>query len=264
MSLVSLSWPMNESRVLATPAVQGALGVFGGTFDPLHIAHLRLAIEAREALLLTSVVFVPAGNPPLREAPQASPQQRLAMVARVLAGVSGFALDATEVVTRSPSYTVTTLERLRAQHGAARPLVLLMGADAFARLPAWHRWQELLHLAHIGVATRPGQPAALLPATALARQSDNTITTDAEKKPQMLGADDTVDRVEVHLADVLTERFGRPADISSAPAGRIVPFTITPLAISATMIRQRLAQGLSVRHLVPDTVLDYIETHSIY
>lgn len=246
------------SETLATPDKEGAIGVFGGTFDPLHIAHLRLAIEAREALSLTRVIFVPAGQPLLREVPQAGSQQRLAMVARALAGEPGFELDDTEVVTRSPSYTVTTLERLRAQYGAARPLVLLMGADAFARIPEWHRWQALFQLAHIGVATRPG-PSALLSATAT-----NTNTIDAETKQQILGAGDTAGRVDARLVAALAERFGRPADIALAPAGRIVPFNITPLAISATMIRQRLAQGLSVRHLVPDTVLDYIETHSIY
>ncbi len=78
------------------------------------------------------------------------------------------------------------------------------------------------------------------------------------------GAGDMADKEDMRLAAALAERFGRPADIASVPAGRIVPFVITPLAISATLIRQRLAQGLSVRHLVPDTVLDYIETHSIY
>ena len=259
---------MNDPRVLvqadarAMPETmtdtEGAIGVFGGTFDPLHIAHLRLAIEAREALLLVRVVFVPAGQPLLREAPRANSQERLAMAARAIADTAGFELDATEVVTRSPSYTVATLERLRAQYGAARPLVLLMGADAFAQLPAWHRWQALFHLAHIGVATRPGQ-LALLPATPA-----DTPMDEAAIRQQILGAGDAAGKVDARLVAELAERLGRPADIALAPAGRIVPFNITPLAISATLIRQRLAQGLNVRHLVPDTVLDYIETHSIY
>lgn len=242
-------------EILATSDKDGAVGIFGGTFDPLHIAHLRLAIEAREAFSLAQIVFVPAGSPPLREAPQASPQQRLDMVACALAGEPGFDLDDTEVVTRSPSYTVTMLERLRAQYGAARPLVLLMGADAFGQLPSWHRWQALFQLAHIGVATRPGQPV-LLPAT--------PDIDEATIRQQILGAGDAVGKVDACLVAELADRLGRPADIALAPAGRIVPFAITPLAISATLIRQRLAQGLSVRHLVPDTVLDYIETHSIY
>ncbi len=209
----------------------GALGVFGGTFDPPHIAHLRLAIEARETLGLAEVVFVPAGSPPLREAPQASPAQRLAMMERAIAGAPGFGLDPAEVAASGPSYTVATLERLRAQHGAARPLVLLVGADAFARLPAWQRWRDLFALAHIAVATRPGHAA------------------------------NTADAL---LAAELAARRGCPADIAQVPAGRIVPFAITPLEVSATLIRQRLALGLNVRHLVTDAVLDYIDSNRIY
>lgn len=225
------------------PESSGALGIFGGTFDPPHIAHLRLAIEAREALHLTGVVFVPAGSPPLRGSPQASPAQRLAMVERAIANMPDCSVDASEVMASGPSYTVATLERLRAQHGANRPLVLLMGADAFARLPAWNRWRDLFMLAHLGVATRPGH--ALL--------------------PQEVGVGDTaVIPLDAELAAEFSRRQGAAADIACAPAGRIIPFAITPLEISATLIRQRLAQGLSVRHLVSGPVLDYIDSQTIY
>lgn len=224
------------------PESSGALGIFGGTFDPPHIAHLRLAIEAREALQLAEVVFVPAGSPPLRDAPQASPAQRLAMVECAIADMPGYSVDASEMMVSGPSYTVATLARLRKQHGM-RPLVLLMGADAFARLPAWQRWRELFALAHIGVATRPGH--ALL--------------------PQKVGANDTAQSaLDAELAVEFSQREGDAADIAYVPAGRIIPFAITPLEISATLIRQRLAQGLSVRHLVSSSVLDYIDSHAIY
>ena len=224
------------------PESSGALGIFGGTFDPPHIAHLRLAIEAREALQLTEVVFVPAGSPPLRDAPQASPAQRLAMVECAIADMPGYSVDASEIMVSGPSYTVATLARLRKQHGT-RPLVLLMGADAFARLPAWQRWRELFTLAHIGVATRPGH--VLL--------------------PQKVGADNTAQSaLDAELAAEFSQRQGDAADIAQAPAGRIILFAITPLEISATLIRQRLAQGLSVRHLVSSSVLDYIDSHAIY
>jgi nicotinate-nucleotide adenylyltransferase len=122
----------------------------------------------------------------------------------------------------------------RRQHGTQRPLLLLLGADAFARLESWHCWRELFALAHIGVATRPGH--------------------DLKK----IGAGDTALDAEFNA------RRGKAADIAGAPAGRIVPFAITALEISATAIRQRLAGGLSVRYLVPDPVLDYIETHQLY
>lgn len=218
------------------PVLPGALGIYGGTFDPPHIAHLRLAIEARETLALSEVVFVPAGQPPLRAAPHASPEQRLAMVERAIATTTGLRLDATEAASTGPSYTIATLERLRAQHGPQRPLVLLLGADAFARLESWQRWRELFGLAHIGVATRPGHELA------------------AEKP----GAGDTP------LQREFLARQGVAADLAQAPAGRIVPFAMTALEISATAIRARLAAGRSVRHLVPDAVLDYIDFNTLY
>lgn len=215
----------------------GALGLFGGTFDPLHIAHLRLAIEAGEELGLAGVCFIPAGNPALRDAPRCSAAHRLAMVERALATTPGFSVDASEVLnaeaTPGPSYTVDTLERQRRLQGAQRPLVLLLGADAFARLEAWHRWRELFGLAHIAVATRPGHDIKL-------------------------GAGETA------LDREFAARRGTPAELADAPAGRIVPFAITALEVSASAIRRRLAQGLSVRHLVPDAVLDYIDSHQIY
>jgi len=215
----------------------GALGIFGGTFDPLHVAHLRLAVEAREALGLAEVCFIPAGRPALRDAPQCAAAHRLAMVERALADMPGFSVDDSEVLNSAsspgPSYTVDTLERLRRRHGRERPLVLLLGADAFARLEAWQRWRELFELAHIAVATRPGHDLKV-------------------------GAGRTA------LDHEFAARHGEAADLAGAPAGRIVPFAITVLEISASAIRQRLAMGLSARYLVADAVLDYIDSQHIY
>jgi nicotinate-nucleotide adenylyltransferase len=215
----------------------GVLGLFGGTFDPLHIAHLRLAVEAREALGLAEVCFIPAGSPALRDTPQCAAAHRLAMVQRALADMSRFSVDASEVLNVAakpgPSYTVETLERQRRQHGHERPLVLLLGADAFARLEAWHRWRDLFGLAHIAVATRPGHDL-------------------------IVGAGGTA------LDAEFAARHATATDLADAPAGCIVPFTITALEISASAIRQRLATGLSARYLVPDAVLDYIDSHQIY
>ena len=227
----------------------GVLGLFGGTFDPLHIGHLRLGLEARETLGLAEVCFIPAGSPALRDAPQCAAPHRLAMVERALAGMPGFSIDATEVTDSTahpgPSYTVDTLERRRRQHGPQRPLVLLLGADAFARLEAWHRWRDLFDLAHVAVATRPGHELRVgagslcVPGTPLRGQAT------------ALGAE-------------FAARHGTAADLAAAPAGRIVPFAITALEISASAIRQRLALGLSARYLVPDAVLDYIDSHQLY
>jgi nicotinate-nucleotide adenylyltransferase len=210
------------------------LGLFGGTFDPPHVAHLRLALEARESLGLNQVCFIPAGNPTLRDAPACHATDRLAMVERAVADTPGFSVDAAEVqAVDAPSYTIDTLERLRRLHGPQRPLVLLIGADAFARLESWQRWRDLFALAHFAVATRPGHELNV---------GDGASALDAEFRA----------------------RLGSAPDLGAAPAGRIVPFAITALEISATAIRRRLAAGLSARYLVPDAVLDYIDSHQLY
>ncbi len=217
-------------------AAPGPLGLFGGTFDPLHVAHLRLALEAREALALGEVCFIPAGNPALRDAPACPAADRLAMVERAVAGHAGFSVDAAEVLAArdpAPSYTVDTLERQRLCHGPLRPLVLLIGADAFARFESWQRWRDLFGLAHVAVATRPGHELHV---------GAGSSALDAEFRA----------------------REGTAADLAAAPAGRIVPFAITALEISATAIRRRLAAGLDVRYLVPGAVLDYIDSQQIY
>ncbi len=212
----------------------GPLGLFGGTFDPVHLGHLRLAEEAREALGLASVRWIPAGQPPHRGAPRLSGAHRLAMVRLAVAGNPAFQVDGAEVESTGPSYTVTTLECLRQELGPEQPLVLLLGADAFAGLPGWHRWQALLGLAHLVVLHRPGYALA---ASALAPELG-----------QLLAARQT----------------GDPARLAGAPAGAILALPMTQLDISATHIRQLLAAGRSARYLLPPAVLDYIDQHQLY
>jgi len=229
--------PAENSASAAHDPTQTLLGVFGGTFDPVHYGHLRLAEEAREALDLRSVLWIPAGQPPLRQAPAATAAQRLAMLRLALAGNAAFELDDTEAREPAPSYSITTLERLRLAQGAEQPLVLLLGVDAFLGLPNWHRWRELLTFAHIAVATRPGYALDVCNSHQLAEP----------------------------LASELHARLRqRTDDLKTAAAGYIVSFEMTPLAISATLIRERLSRGASVRYLLPDTVLDYIALNSLY
>lgn len=210
------------------------LGLFGGTFDPVHFGHLRLAEESIAHLGLGGVRWIPAGQPPHRETPQVTAAQRLAMVLRSTAKNAQFSVDASEVEAAAPSYTVHTLERLRAELGPAQSLVLLVGADAFAGLATWHRWRDIFALAHIAVSHRPGFPV------------------EASSLPQALASEFTDRR----LTDV--------SGLKDAPAGRIATFTMTQLAISATQIRKLLANGLSPRYLLPDSVLDYIQHHQLY
>lgn len=210
------------------------LGIFGGTFDPVHFGHLRLAEESIGHLGLGGVRWIPAGQPPHRGAPQVTARQRLEMVLRSTEKNARFSVDPAEVDADAPSYTVHTLERLRSELGTVQPLVLLVGADAFAGLSSWHRWRDIFSLAHVAISHRPGFPV------------------EVSSLPHEL-ATEFNDR-----------RLSDAAGLKSAPAGGIVTFAMTQLAISATQIRKLIANGLSARYLLPDTVLDYIDRHSLY
>ena len=226
--------PAMPNKFRASGRGDGPLGILGGTFDPVHYGHLRLAEEARRGLGLAEVRWIPAGQPPHRAAPQASAIQRLAMVRLAILGNPGFSLDDHEVVNAAPSYSVTTLERLRAESGPQRPLVLLLGADAFLALHTWHRWRELFGLAHLAVATRPNYSLA----------GDGMEPAVAE---------------EFHARRNLSA-----AAIAASPAGSIVPFGITALDISATTLRAEIGAGHSARYLLPDPILDYIAANKLY
>lgn len=197
------------------------LALFGGTFDPVHLGHLSVAWEAAE-LLDAEVRLVPASVPPHRPPPRASASQRVAMLQAALRGQDRLQLDTRELDRSGPSYTVDTLAALRAEH-SARPLVLLVGVDAFTGLSSWHRWRELFQLAHIGILHRPGFSREL-PA-ALADEVENRYTTN-------------------------------PDDLRAAPAGRVIELDVTPLEVSATRIRQLLAEGRDPRYLLPAGLFD--------
>lgn len=219
---------------MSDDAPAGPLGVFGGTFDPVHFGHLRLAEQACEALALDAVRWIPAGQPWHRTAPQTAAEHRLGMVRCATASNPLFDVDAREIESGRPSYTVETVLSLRAELGATRPLVVILGADAFSRLHTWHRWRELFELAHIGLATRAGQAVQ-------ASTLDPALATELTAR----GCDDS-------------------GALRSAPGGTIVRFDMTALAISATDLRARLVRGASCRYLAPTAVLDYIRHHRLY
>ncbi len=212
------------------------IGILGGTFDPIHLGHLRLAEELGEALGLAEVRFLPTGTPPHRASPIASAADRLAMVRLAIAGNPRFVLDEHEIHQTTPCYMVHTLGALRAELGRERPLTLFLGADAFLGLTAWHEWTRLLDLAHLAVAHRPGFD----PATWQAAMP------------------------EVLARELARRRSESCADLKAAPAGRIFLQAITQLDIAASRIRDLVARGHSVRYLVPDAVLDYIAHHHLY
>jgi len=221
------------------------VGILGGTFDPVHLAHLALAHAALERLNLAQVMWIPAGRPPHRNAPHAPAADRLAMVRAAIVGEPRFELDASEVASTAPSYTVHTLERLRREHGASRPLVLLMGADAFRGLSGWYRWTEIFKLAHIAVATRPGFPLDDIAAP--------------------LAGELAARRLQVDGSPAL--RRPASADFSSKPAGGIHIFELVTGTVSATEVRNLVAAGApaeQLRTLLSVPVLDYICQHHLY
>jgi len=214
----------------------GPIGVLGGTFDPIHFGHLRLAHEIGHALKLDEVRFVPSGTPPHRGQPWASAADRLTMVKLAIEGNPLFTADDREMHRAGPGYTVDTLNDLRREFGATRPLVLLLGADAFLELATWSRWHELFTLAHIVIAHRPGFP----------------VDAWHSRMPQPLAKE--------YSARLMQQPFA----VHLAPSGGVAVSAITALDISATLIRDAVHSGASPRYLLPDSVLDYIRTKGLY
>jgi len=215
---------MNVARL------QGPMGIFGGTFDPIHYGHLRTAFELREALRLEEVRFLPTGNPPHRDQTQASAEQRLAMVRAAVEGQAGFTVDDRETRRSGLSYSVDTLGELRAEF-PQRAICLLLGMDAFLGLPNWHRWREILELAHVIVAHRPGWKAP----------------------------------TQGPLGEAMVDRgTGSVRDLHDAPAGRIFVHAVTQLEISSTELRAMIARGREPRYLVPDSVCELLRNTGWY
>ena len=213
------------------------IGILGGTFDPIHNGHLRLAQEALEQCDLAAVRFIPSGTPPHRDAPYANAQQRLDMVRMALQGNPSFVLDEREIHRTDSCYTVDTLTALRAELDAQQPLSLLLGGDAFLLLHTWHEWKQLFELAHIVVIQRAGG----LPL--------GNAMNDA----------DAILRSEYHA-----RLAPAPRVLHESPAGAIFVANMPALEISATDIRRRCAEGKSIRYLLPDAAGDYIQLHKIY
>lgn len=221
---------MGTASSAGAAAATGPMGIFGGTFDPIHFGHLRTAFELIELLRLPEMRFMPAGNPPHRERTIATNEQRLAMVRAATAGQPGFTVDDRELRKSGPSYSVETLGELRAEY-PERPLCLIVGMDAFLGLPKWFQWRELLTLAHLVVAHRPGW------------------------KAPTLGP----------LGELLVDRAtGRVDDLHEAKAGRIFIHAVTQLEISSTEVRALIGAGRDPRYLMPDEVRNIIHETGCY
>ncbi len=211
------------------------IGILGGTFDPIHFGHLRLAEEMLQLAGLRQIRFIPAGTPPHRDAPQVSAQHRSAMVRLAIADQPAFVLDDREADRTTPCYTVDTLRELRTELGAAQPLCLLMGGDAFLQLHTWHEWERLFDLAHIVVGYRPG-----------------------------FTLEERIHNATVELQRHFHTRLCTADTLSRQPGGGIAELAIPKLEISATDIRRRAAEGRTIRYLLPNAVADYIHQHRLY
>lgn len=211
-----------------------AIGVLGGTFDPIHFGHLRMAQELAEAVHLDEVLFVPAAIPPHRQQPATSAQHRAAMVAIAIQDNPRFRLDMRELLREGASYTIDTLQSLRMELGEDTSITLLLGSDAFLGLPGWHHWHELLDLAHLVVANRPSAPLAQ-------------------------------EKMHPQLQTLYKERLTEDAQVlAQMRAGHLFMQHITPLDISATHIRGCFRNAESPRYLLPDSVIDYILKETLY
>ncbi|MGD8175745.1 nicotinate-nucleotide adenylyltransferase [Marinimicrobium sp. ARAG 43.8] len=206
------------------------IGLLGGTFDPVHLGHLRMALEAREALALDEVRLLPCHQPPHRAAPNVDSAQRTEMLRRALADCPTLALDDRELRRDGPSYTVDTLQSLRQSEGDDARLVWILGGDAFLGLTQWHRWQALLDYAHLLVIDRPGWS---LPAKG-------------------------------ELAEWLDRHRVAPDDLLDTPAGAVAVQSLRLLPISATEIRSLIREGRSPQFLLPEPVWHYIRQHRLY
>lgn len=208
------------------------IGLFGGTFDPIHLGHLQLAEGVLGATPMAELRLIPARVPPHRPSPKTRPEDRVALIEAALTNRDPrLRLDRREICREGPSYMVDTLDSLRAELGDDRPLALILGADAFLGLERWSRWRRLPRLCHLIVLARSGSGSE--PVLKLAQKLGMSVTAD-------------------------------PAQLTVSPAGTLLPLPLTEIDCSSTLIRERLKKGTSVAGLTPPEVLWEIRRRGLY
>lgn len=207
-----------------------AIGLLGGTFNPIHIGHLRGAIDARSLLGLERVVLIPAGLPPLKETPGVSAGHRARMVELAVDAIPELSVDLRELAREGLSYTVDTLTEWREEVGREASLTFIMGADSVQQLDRWHRWQDLLSLANIAITVRPG----------CALPTDGVV------------------------ADWLKAHGVAPESLVDRSAGGVALVQQPAFPVSSTALRASIQAGKNVRFLLPEAVMEYIHAHDLY
>jgi len=210
--------------------MRSRIGLFGGTFDPIHHGHLRLALEAGESLELEQVRLLPCHQPPHRATPDVGSAERAEMLSLAVVECPSLSVDHRELERDAPSYTLESLRSVRAEVGPETALVWIMGSDAFAGLESWYHWRELLDFAHLLVVARPGWE---LP-------------------------------TEGPLADWLARHQVGPEALEASPCGGVMVRTLRLLPISATEIRTLIGAGRSPQFLLPEPVWQYIRGRGLY
>lgn len=212
------------------------IGIYGGTFDPIHYGHLRLVEELNEIIGFNELHFLPSGSPCLRNAPAASRVHRLAMLYAAIQGNKKFLLDAREINRPGESYSVTSLREIRHEVDNNSAVCFIMGADVFAKLVEWYCWHELFELCHIVIVDRPGY---------------QSIKNNGNLLPEL-------------KKNFIERQVTQVDELKKLSSGLIYVATTTLLDISATIIRAQIAVGRSARYLIPDAVLEYIKTNHLY
>ncbi|MCK4494071.1 MAG: nicotinate-nucleotide adenylyltransferase [Methylococcales bacterium] len=203
------------------------IGIYGGTFNPIHYGHLRTALEIKEILNLSEIRFIPCAQPALKDQPLVSAIARFEMVQLAIEAQTNFKCDDRELERQGTSYMVDTWASLRVSF-QQQSLVLLLGMDVFEHLTQWPRWKTLFDYAHVVVMSRPKNP-------------------------------------QIALTDFFKQRLiTEAASLKQHTCGKLYFQKVTPLAISSTEIRKLFAQENSPRFLMPDNVINYIEQHKIY
>jgi nicotinate-nucleotide adenylyltransferase len=208
-----------------------SVAIFGGTFNPVHNGHLRIAIELAELLEVDNLRMIPCALPAHREAPSVSPEQRLEMLKLGIGDQALLQADDIELRREGPSYTIDTLREIRTQIGDSTPLYLCVGMDVLASLDSWRDWQQLTDFCHLIVSSRPGY--------------------------QVPKSGPLAEWVKARLCDDLPT-------LKQSSAGKLHLCNLTMLAISSTAIRNKISASEKIDYLTPAAVVNCIQQQHLY
>ncbi|OQW39508.1 MAG: nicotinic acid mononucleotide adenylyltransferase [Proteobacteria bacterium SG_bin4] len=212
------------------------IGIYGGTFDPIHYGHLRIAEELCDTIGLQKIFFVPSGLPRLRQTPAASREHRAAMVRLAIEGNPRFELDTREINRTGVTATVQTLREYQHETRIDAAFCFILGIDAFIKIDQWTEWLELFNLCHFIIVARPGFASL----TETQQFSDDV------------------------QHEFLSRRTAKVSDLALQSSGFIYTAQTSMLDISASQIRTLLSAGKSIRYLLPEKVHDYIKSNRLY